>query len=124
MWLRAMGSGQAGSFTHNAYPTIGVEVGLQLVDAETLALTSTSADILAAVPGQYAEQCKPELMQCCLEINTDVCRDLSAVERDLRGKLELAEELVARFNTRLYWAATHRSGEPAEIVRQALSASV
>ena len=94
-------------FTHNDYPTIGVEIELQIVDAETLALKSSITDILTAVPANMTDRFKPELMQCCIELNTEVCRNVSEVERDLGAKLEIAGEIAARFDTRLYWAATH-----------------
>ena len=94
-------------FTRNDYPTIGVEVELALVDARTFALKSSAAAILERVPQRFAERFKPELVQCCLELNTEICRDVAEVERDLSEKLRVAEELAAAADTRLYWTATH-----------------
>ena len=39
---------------------------------------------------------KPELMQCVLEINTDVCETIGDAERDLRGKIAIVEVGVRR----------------------------
>ena len=39
------------SFHRNDWPTLGVELELQLVDAESMALKSASADVLAHLPG-------------------------------------------------------------------------
>src|SRR5688572_17910740 len=61
-------------FTRNDYPTIGVEVELQLVDAETMGLTSAIEDVRKLIPPEYQERIKPELMQSYLEINTGICR--------------------------------------------------
>ena len=99
------------AFTHNPYPTIGVEIELALVDADTLALKSAAPDIVARVPRKYEGRFKPELVQCCLELNTEVCRDVGDVERDLRAKLDVAEQLARRSNTRLYWTATRPFSE-------------
>jgi len=94
-------------FTRNDYPTLGVEVELQLVDRDTLALTNTCAQILERVPAALEMRFKPELIQSCLEINTDVCRNVTAVRDDLRAKLALGETLAAGVNTRFHWAGTH-----------------
>ena len=94
-------------FTHNDYPTLGVETELQLVDADTFELNSTISDLLEGVPNDLRIRFKPELMQCCLEINTEICRSVGEVGEDLRGKLTLAEKLAAKTNSRLYWAGTH-----------------
>ena len=51
-------------FTHNDYPTLGVEIELQLVNADTYALSSSIADVLNGLPKSLADQIKPELMQC------------------------------------------------------------
>jgi len=94
-------------FTHNDYPTVGVEIELQIVDADSFALKSASAEMLAGVPDERRQSFKPELMQCCIEINTDVCRTVAEVESDLRAKLSLAESLAVQSGARLHWAGTH-----------------
>lgn len=95
------------SFTRNDYPTLGVELELQLVDADSLALKSAVTDILDSVPASLKERVKPELMQCYLEINTEICRDVDEVGADLADKVQLVERIAARFDTRLLWCATH-----------------
>ena len=37
-------------FTRNDFPTIGVEIELQLVDAETLSLSSSIEKLIAGLP--------------------------------------------------------------------------
>jgi carboxylate-amine ligase len=94
-------------FQPNDSPTLGVEIELQLVDAQTLALRSAFDDVHAGVPAPYREKVKPELMQCYLEINTDVCRTIADVERDLTAKIQAVEKAAERVGVRLLWSATH-----------------
>jgi len=94
-------------FARNDYPTIGVEIELQLVDSSSFALKSSASEILAGVPADQQACFKPELMQCCIEINTGVCRDVAGVRADLAGKLELAHRLAEASETKLFWASTH-----------------
>jgi carboxylate-amine ligase len=94
-------------FTRNDYPTLGVEIELQLVDAETLALKSIITELLDRVPPELRTRFKPELLQACLEINTDVCRDVAEVGADLGRKLAVAERIAAELGARLHWASTH-----------------
>jgi carboxylate-amine ligase len=65
-------------FRRNERPTVGIEIELGLLDAETYALASEYGLLSARLTAgghQSEEQSnfKPELMQCVLEINTDVC---------------------------------------------------
>ncbi len=66
-------------FTRNDFPTIGVEIELQLVDAETLSLSSSIEKLIAGLPPELADRVKPELMQCYMEINTGICRTVAEV---------------------------------------------
>ena len=95
------------SFTGNDKPTIGVELELQLVDAETFALSNSIERVLAKIPESLADQAKPELMQCYLEINTGVCQTVSQAANDLREKLEALEKITDSLGLKLFWAATH-----------------
>ncbi|QDU64477.1 Carboxylate-amine ligase YbdK [Planctomycetes bacterium Pan216] len=95
------------SFSSNDYPTVGVEVELQLVDATSMALRSAIDDILERLPPELEGKIKPELMQCYLEINSDVCRTVADVEGDLSRKIKLVEQSARDANVLLLWAATH-----------------
>ena len=94
-------------FTRNDSPTIGVEVELQLVDAETFALSSAIEDVLGEIPETYHERIKPELMQSYLEINTGICHSVREVREDLCGTLEILERATGKLGIELLWAATH-----------------
>lgn len=94
-------------FAGNDRPTLGVEVELNLVDDRTMALKSGIATVTAALPPELRGAVKPELMQCYLEINTDVCPDVAAVERDLAAKIRAVQTAAAAGGMRLFWGATH-----------------
>ncbi|MDH3585211.1 MAG: YbdK family carboxylate-amine ligase [Phycisphaerae bacterium] len=87
--------------------TLGVEIELALVDARTMALSSANAQVLERVPAELRASIKPELMQCYVELNTDVCRTVAEAEADLRGKLQVLEEIADGLGLRPYWSATH-----------------
>jgi len=99
-------------FHRNDRPTIGIELELGLLDAETLALTSAYGLLNARLTaeGHQQEECsnfKPELMQCVLEINTGICETVSEAEQDLRGKIAIVENACDALGLRLWWGATH-----------------
>ncbi len=94
-------------FTQNAYPTIGVELELQLVNADSFALSSSITQVLERLPPSLSDQIKPELMQCYLEINTGVCRTVREAGGDLRTKLEDLEKVTDGLGLKLFWGGTH-----------------
>lgn len=94
-------------FHPNPKPTLGVELELGLVDAETLALRSAILDVLDALPADFSGSVKPELMQCYLEINTGICRTVSEAEKDLTEKVRAVQEVCDRLGLRLLWSGTH-----------------
>jgi carboxylate-amine ligase len=99
-------------FRRNDRPTVGIELELGLVDAQTMALSSAYGLLnarLTADGHQDGESghFKPELMQCVLEINTDVCDTIGEAERDLRGKIAIVESACDALGLRLWWGATH-----------------
>ena len=94
-------------FNSNAKPTIGVELELGLVDAETMDLSSSVDQVLAALPAGQEQFFKRELMQSFLEINTGVCETVAEAEADLRGKIVALERVTDALGLRLWWGATH-----------------
>jgi carboxylate-amine ligase len=88
--------------------TVGVEEEYMLLDEVAFDLVSGVEPLLeAAVEGPYAEQLKPELMQCVLESGTVVCNDVPEAEADLRGIRRYASLLAREHGMRLGAAATH-----------------
>lgn len=94
-------------FTANARPSIGVEIELQLVDSDSMALANRIEDVLAALPEELRNAIKPELMQSYLEINTGVCGTVREAGDDLRKKLSLVELAIRPLGLELFWAASH-----------------
>ncbi|WP_337174845.1 YbdK family carboxylate-amine ligase [Paludisphaera sp.] len=94
-------------FRGSDHPTLGVELEMQIIDATSLDLSPVGDDILAAVPPELEESVKPELYQCCVEINTGICRDVDEVGRDLQAKLELVDGLARRSGARVAWGGAH-----------------
>ncbi len=94
-------------FTPNIYPTVGVEIELQLVDSDDMSLSSCIEEVLAAIPPHLQGSVKPELMQCYVEINTRICKTVREVGDDLREKLTVLERKVEPLGIQLFWAATH-----------------
>jgi carboxylate-amine ligase len=99
-------------FRHNERPTVGIELELGLVDSETMALSSAYGLLNARLTAEghqdpAAASYKPELMQCVLEINTDVCETIADAEKDLAKKLTIVEAATDALGLRLWWGATH-----------------
>jgi carboxylate-amine ligase len=93
-------------FNANNYPTMGVELEMQLVDAESFALKSAILDMLDHV-GEDQDWLKPELMQSYVEINTGVCRTVDEVRKDLTTKLDKLYAAAAANDTKILWAGSH-----------------
>ena len=94
-------------FTRNDRPTLGIELELQLIDAESFALTNRIEDVLAALPEELRDVVKPELMQSYIEINTGVCETVADASSDLQEKLAAIENVLDPMGIKLLWAATH-----------------
>ena len=75
------------TFRPNDWPTLGVELELQLVDDRTMALKSAFADVFARTPTSHRDAVKPEFMQCYVELNSDVGRTVAELEADLSAKI-------------------------------------
>jgi len=95
------------NFTSNDHPTLGIEIELGLVDDRTMALSSSFAALAQRLPNECAEQLKPELMQCVVEVITGVCETVDDAEVDLRQKITTLEAATDALGLRLWWGATH-----------------
>ena len=62
---------------------------------------------MASLPRHLEGAIKPELLQCYLEINTEICKDVDEVRRDLQGKIDAVRQAAAQQDLRLYWGGTH-----------------
>lgn len=102
------------SFTHNARPTVGVEMELHLVDAATGELASASNEILAEMGAAHPDgehpKAKHELFQSTVEIITGVCENAAEAGDDLRTTMEELRASVQRRGLTLISAGTHPFG--------------
>jgi len=94
-------------FNKSPAPTIGVELELQLLDAETLELKSVSNDILTMVPETRKERIKPEFIQSMVEINTGICSSVAEVEKDLRETYGMLNDIAEAAGVVLYSTSLH-----------------
>ena len=101
-------------FTHNQRSTIGVEMELHLVDADTGELVSASNEILAEMgaghPGGEHPKAKHELFQSTVEIITGVCETPAEAGDDLRATLAELRDVADRRGITLVSAGTHPFG--------------
>ena len=77
-------------FNGSEKPTLGVELELFTLDKDTLALTDGAPKILNHFKDNFFF--KQELLQCIVEITTDVCNNVDEIYDDLRPKLNMAIE--------------------------------
>jgi carboxylate-amine ligase len=106
------------NFTRNERPTVGVELELHLVDAETGELVSAAVDLLQELgvshPGGEHPRAKHELFQSTIEIITDVCETPAEAKQDLQATLAEVREVAGRRGVVPVSAGTHPFGRPAD----------
>jgi carboxylate-amine ligase len=95
------------SFQSNRRPTLGIEIELGIVDAQSMELSNSYARLAEALPEQGRERFKPELMQSVIELNTDVCESVKDAERDLRGRVGVVESAADSLGLALWWGGLH-----------------
>lgn len=96
-----------GLFTRNDHPSLGVEVELALVDSGTMGLRSAIDDVLAGLPAGVDDRAKSEFLQCYVELDTGVCKDVGEAERDLSRTIRAVESAAGRAGVALFWGGTH-----------------
>jgi glutamate---cysteine ligase / carboxylate-amine ligase len=98
-------------FTHNARPTVGVELELHLIDRNTGDLVSASDAVLdrmgAGQPGGEHPRAKHELFQSTVEIITGVCDTPAEVHSDLQGTLADLRGVASDLGVGLISSGTH-----------------
>ena len=86
-------------------PTLGVELELFTINKESLALTNGAPKILNNFKNNNFF--KEELLQCIVEITTDVCNNADEIYLDLRPKLDMAIEFANDNNMELLSMPIH-----------------
>jgi len=93
-------------FTSNDHPSLGIEIELGLVDNHSLELASAYDRVAAELPPGTGGV-KHELMQCVLEVNTDVCLTVDDAQADLEAKLRAVEAAGDAAGVGLWWGGSH-----------------
>lgn len=98
-------------FTRNDRPTVGVELELHLIDADTGDLVSASNELLAILgeghPGGEHPKAKHELFQCTVEIITGVCETAAEARADLQETLDELRAVAEPRGIRIVSSGTH-----------------
>ena len=87
--------------------TLGVELELQILDAETLNLTQAAPFLLQKTPKRFHDRIKEEFIQSMVEIITPVCDNVSEISEDLAATCHFLESLAAENGYRVYAASLH-----------------
>ncbi len=94
-------------FTSNPQPTVGIEIEVGLVDAETMQLSNSVVALLNRINADGDSSYKPEFMQSFIEVNTCICETIGQADRDLRTKFARVEQCADELGLRLWWGGTH-----------------
>ena len=100
------------AFNGSPGPSLGVEVELQLLDPETRNLVSGASRIIEHEAGDA--HIKPELIESTIELNTAVCRDVTAVRRDLEQRIGRLLAVCDELGYEVASAGTHPFAEWSE----------
>ena len=98
-------------FVASAGPSLGVEVELALVDAESGELTCLAPELLARVGAGHPEaehpKIKKELYQCTVEVITGVCATVAEARADLAESMREVEQAAADSGAAVIGAGLH-----------------
>jgi len=86
--------------------TLGVEVELQVVDAESRDLVPRALQILERLGGPQP-RIRPELFQAMLEVTTGICHNVAEVRRDLADVFQQVDAAARDLGLRLATAGSH-----------------
>jgi carboxylate-amine ligase len=92
-------------FNGSPNPTLGVELEIQIVDPESMNLTSRSVQILERLDDD--SPIKQELTQSTVEIVTGVCKTVAETRADLTGSFKVLYEIGDELGHTYAAAGTH-----------------
>lgn len=92
-------------FNASPSPTIGVEAELFTISRENFDLVSGAPLILEKFP--ESDHVKEELLDCIVEVNTDICENVSSVRSDLTDKIGKVRQVADNHNLALISMGTH-----------------
>jgi carboxylate-amine ligase len=98
-------------FTPSPGPSLGVEVELGVVDANTGKLVPRAPEIIADLESLGENFAKPELFQCILEVTTGICKTVDDVRRDLYRNFNKALAIGKNYGVSFVSCGTHPLGK-------------
>ena len=93
-------------FNRSERPTLGAEIEVQIVDESGALATDTAATKILSELGDD-KWYKHELLECCIEVITDVCPTVAAVRKDLGDKIEHLIDVSEGLGYRVICTGTH-----------------
>ncbi|HEX6226429.1 MAG TPA: YbdK family carboxylate-amine ligase [Chryseolinea sp.] len=84
--------------------TLGVELELQVLDADSLLLTPRAAEIIELCGSKHIV---PEFFQSTVEIVSRVCQNAADVEVDLKSSIDMVQAKSSSLNLKLASTGTH-----------------
>ena len=87
--------------------SLGVEIELQVLDRKDLNMAPRGPEILAMVPPELQERIKREFIRSMIEINTEVCADMTQVADNLSYLIREAEKLADACGCQLFASSLH-----------------
>jgi carboxylate-amine ligase len=97
-------------FNSSERSSLGVEMELAMVDRATGELVSLASDVLGELGGPHGGEhpfAKHELLECCVEIVTDVCSTVGEARKDLEATLAQVRGAAAARQAEIMCAGTH-----------------
>jgi len=92
-------------FNHSPKPTIGVEAELFTISKDSLDLCPGASIVLNEFP--ESTHIKEELLECIIEVNTDICEDIFVVRSDLSSRILEVQQIAEKQNMALISMGTH-----------------
>ena len=92
-------------FNQSPKPTIGVEAELFTINKDTYELCPGAPLVLKEFP--ESSNVKEELLECIIEVNTDICKDISDVRSDLTSRIFEVQQESEKHNMALISMGTH-----------------
>jgi len=87
--------------------SLGVEIELQVLDKNELNMVPKGPEILAMVPAELQKRIKREFIRSMIEINTEVCADITQVEENLAYLIKEAEGFAETSGCLLFASSLH-----------------
>ena len=92
-------------FISNGFLTLGSEVELQLIDGSNYNLSSTAEKFLS--DSKSSSKVKPEFYLSTIEVNTEKCKDVKEIEKDLSESFGFVKNIASNNGLKLATTGCH-----------------